>query len=181
MPKSHHTTPYVEKRVVRDARDAFFCRNFLLHKCESVQPIQWTFPLMTFRKPAGTLREAELSPHVSPANLQELNAQTTVHASDARILAREDIVLTKTRQTTRKLIVSQQQARCRAPTQTRSSPQVSQLFCRSLTGQAVLKSPLCKLYILKPGRNRHRISLYMMVHLKGSKASNSDALCLILP
>ena len=68
-------------------------------------------PLMTFRKPAETLREAELSPHVSLANLQELNAQTTVHASDARILAREDIVLTKTRQTTKKLIVSLQQAR----------------------------------------------------------------------
>ena len=90
-------------------------------------------------------------------------------------------MLTKTRQTTRKLIVSQQQARFRAPTQTRSSPQVYQLFCRSLTGQAVLKSLLCKPYILKRRRNRHRISLYMMVHLKGTTAFNSDALCLLLP
>ena len=67
---------------------------------------------------AETLREAELSPHVSLANLQELNAQITVHASDARILARADIVLTKTRQTTKELIVSLQQARCRAQIQT---------------------------------------------------------------
>ena len=122
---------------------------------------------MPFRKSAGTLREAEFPPHVCLANLQGLDAQTTVHASDARILARVEIVLTKTRQITRKLIVSQHQARCRAPTQTRSSHHVMPLFCPSLTGQAVLNTLLCKLYILKRIRNRHHISPYMLVHLKG--------------
>ena len=163
LAKICHATDYVEKYLVRRKG-----RSLIFHfPKETWLSKQCAFPLMTFRKPAGTPKEAELSPHVCLANLQELNAQTTVHASDARILARVDIVLTKTRQITRELIALQQQATCLAQTQTGSPHQVMTLCCRSLTWQAVLNTLLYKLYILKRSQCRHCISPYMMVHLKG--------------